>query len=44
LSSLPVVFDESYEIDIGPHVFPTLKYRLVRDRLLRDEVISRDDL
>ncbi len=38
------MFDESYEIDIGPHVFPTLKYRLVRDRLLRDEVISRDDL
>lgn len=39
-----VVFDPSYEIDIGPHVFPTLKYRLVRDRLLAEGVISEDDL
>lgn len=41
---LPVVFDPSYEIDIGPHVFPTLKYRLVLDRLLRDGVISEREL
>ena len=41
---LPVIFDPSYEVDIGPHVFPTLKYRVVRDRLLRDRVISKDDL
>jgi acetoin utilization deacetylase AcuC-like enzyme len=28
-----VVWHESYEVDIGPHVFPTAKYRLVRERL-----------
>ncbi len=39
-----VVFDPSYEVEIGPHVFPTLKYRLIRDRLLAEEVISESDL
>jgi len=40
--TLPVVFHESYEVDIGPHVFPTTKYRLVRDRLLEEETIRGD--
>src|SRR3990170_1638469 len=42
--ALPVVFHESYEVDIGPHVFPTVKYRLVRDRLLEEETISPDEI
>jgi acetoin utilization deacetylase AcuC-like enzyme len=29
-----VVWSPAYEVDIGPHVFPTIKYRLVRERLL----------
>lgn len=33
---LPIVWHPGYEVDIGPHVFPTNKYRLVRDRLLED--------
>ena len=28
-----IVFSPAYEVDIGPHVFPTSKYRHVRDRL-----------
>ena len=39
-----VVYDPSYEVDIGPHVFPTLKYRLVRERLLADGIIAEQDL
>lgn len=31
-------------MDIGPHVFPTAKYRLVRDRLLEDGVIAEGQL
>jgi len=42
--SLPVVFHESYEVDIGPHVFPTAKYRLVRDRLLEEGTLSGDQI
>lgn len=29
----------AYEVDIGPHVFPTRKYRLVRESLLADGTI-----
>lgn len=43
-STLPVVWHEAYEVDIGPHVFPTRKYRLVRDRLLAEGTISAADL
>jgi acetoin utilization deacetylase AcuC-like enzyme len=31
--SVPVVYSARYHIDIGCHVFPTRKYRLVRERL-----------
>ena len=38
--ALPVIWHEDYEFDIGAHVFPTRKFRLVRDRLLEDGTIS----
>jgi len=41
---LPVVWHRAYEVDIGPHVFPTRKYRLVRDRLLAEGTVSDADL
>ena len=34
MSRPAVVFSPEYECDIGPHVFPTQKYRLVRDGLI----------
>src|SRR5437870_941855 len=40
----PIVWHPAYEVDIGPHVFPTRKYRLVRDRLLAEGAISSADL
>jgi len=41
---LPVVWHEAYEVDIGPHVFPTRKYRLIRNRLIGDGTISEADI
>jgi len=41
---IPIVHHPAYEFDIGPHVFPTRKYRLVLDRLARENTISRDDV
>ncbi len=41
---LPLVHHEAYEVDIGPHVFPTAKYRLVRERLLSDGTARAGDL
>ena len=40
----PLVFHEGYEFDIGAHVFPTRKFRLVRDRLLEDGTIVEADV
>jgi acetoin utilization deacetylase AcuC-like enzyme len=44
METLPVIFHEAYEVDIGPHVFPTAKYRLIRARLLEDAVITEQQL
>lgn len=42
--TLPIVFHEAYEVDIGAHVFPTAKYRLIKDRLLEEGVIREEDV
>jgi len=39
-----IVYSPRYAIDIGPHVFPTQKYRLVVERLLAEGVVRREDL
>lgn len=39
-----VVWSPAYEVDIGDHVYPTHKYRLVRERLLGEGVIREGDL
>ena len=41
---MPIVWHGAYEVDIGPHPFPTRKYRLVRDRLLAERTIAPADL
>jgi acetoin utilization deacetylase AcuC-like enzyme len=40
--TLPVVWSPAYEVDIGAHVFPTRKYRLVRERLLARGVVPEE--
>lgn len=44
MDSFSVVWSPAYEVDIGPHVFPTAKYRMVVDRLLEDGVVGAGDL
>ncbi len=41
---LPIVWHEAYEADIGPHVFPTRKYRAAHDRLIADQTIAPEDI
>lgn len=36
---LPTVWHEDYEVDLGKHVYPTEKYRLVRERLEEDGLL-----
>lgn len=40
---MKVVWSPDYEVDIGAHVFPTAKYRLVRERLLAEGVLADAD-
>jgi acetoin utilization deacetylase AcuC-like enzyme len=40
-SKIPIVYSEEYYVDIGDHVFPTSKYRILHKRILSD-IFSRD--
>jgi acetoin utilization deacetylase AcuC-like enzyme len=42
--SVPVIWHPAYEVEIGPHVFPTRKYRLVRDRLVSEGTVALADV
>ena len=37
--ALQLLWHPAYEVDIGPHVFPTRKFRLVRDRLIAEGTV-----
>src|SRR5262249_33893690 len=39
-----IVYSPQYRIDIGLHVFPTEKYRLVHDRLVAAGIIRSEDV
>ena len=39
-----IIWSPGYEVEIGPHVFPTRKYRLVKERLVADGTIAEDDI
>lgn len=42
--TFPLIYSDRYEVDIGGHVFPTVKYRLVLEDLLARHVARREDL
>jgi acetoin utilization deacetylase AcuC-like enzyme len=43
--SLPfkVVYHERYDLNLGPHVFPSQKFRLIHELLLREGIAMKDD-
>ncbi len=40
LRKIPVVYSEEYYVDIGAHVFPTSKYRIIKERIDSDEYMA----
>lgn len=40
---MKIVYSDGYFLPLGEHVFPAVKYRLVRERLLEEEVVSDED-
>jgi acetoin utilization deacetylase AcuC-like enzyme len=41
--ALKLIYDDRYDLNLGAHVFPSQKYRLVYERLLQDAIASRED-
>lgn len=42
-SSLKLIWSPYYEVSIGEHVFPTQKYRLIRERLIREGSVGAEN-
>ena len=38
-----LVYHDGYDLNLGAHVFPSKKYRLIRDRLVADGFAAPDD-
>jgi acetoin utilization deacetylase AcuC-like enzyme len=38
-----LIYHDGYDLNLGAHVFPSQKYRMVRDRLLADGIATPDD-
>lgn len=38
-----LVYHERYDLNLGPHVFPSQKYRLIYERLLREGTARQED-
>src|SRR5216683_4263957 len=38
-----LVYHERYDLNLGPHVFPSQKFRLIHEMLLREGIATRED-
>jgi acetoin utilization deacetylase AcuC-like enzyme len=46
LASVPplkLIYDDGYDLNLGSHVFPSQKYRLVHEKLLKDGIAAPED-
>ncbi len=43
MHTVPLVYHERYDLNFGRHVFPTQKYRLIREQLLTDGLATAED-
>jgi len=40
---MKLVYSDQYDLNLGHHVFPSVKYRLTKEKLLRDGVVKPED-
>jgi len=38
-----LIYHDGYDLNLGAHVFPSQKYRMIRDKLLEEGVATQDD-
>ncbi len=41
--SFPLIYHDDYDLNFGDHVFPSVKYKLIRDRMLGEGFATADD-
>ena len=41
---MKVVYSDQYDLNLGNHVFPSSKYRLIKERLLQENIIAPTDI
>ncbi len=39
-----VIYSKDYDLNLGNHVFPSIKYRLIKEKLLRDQIVSAEEI
>ncbi len=44
MARVPLVFHEQYDLNFGQHVFPTQKYRMIRELLLQSGEVAEADI
>ena len=40
---MKLVYSDRYDLNLGSHVFPSIKYRLVKEKLLREHIAEPED-
>ena len=40
---MKLIYSDNYDLNLGSHVFPSIKYRLIKERVLRDGVAKPED-
>ena len=40
---MKLVYSDQYDLNLGNHVFPSIKYKLTKEKLLRDGVAQPED-
>jgi acetoin utilization deacetylase AcuC-like enzyme len=43
-TKLKLIYSENYDLNLGNHVFPSIKYRLIKERLLHDGAATPEDI
>ena len=43
MPSVPLIYSDNYDLNLGAHVFPSMKYKLIRRTLLADKIATEAD-
>jgi len=41
---MKLVYSDQYDLNLGNHVFPSIKYRLAKEKVLRDQIVGPQDI